>query len=142
MSSIRLRYVVQVPASKPCDQCAKSHVVYEWALLDGTRIAHPEEGDVFFSVPHDGACTTWDNCEGRHLFVIVPEGHWWNIDGRASNCTMKDDRTHRCWVRHGDPTRPETLHVDKNGDTCSAGAGSILAGDYHGFLHNGQLVKC
>lgn len=22
------------------------------------------------------------------------------------------------------------------------GAGSILSGDYHGFLHNGELVSC
>jgi len=63
------------------------------------------------------------------------------IDSRASNCTMPDDNAHRCWVRHG---RPEdgTLHVDKNGLTCAAGGGSILAGNYHGFLHHGHLVEC
>jgi len=48
---------------------------------------------------------------------------------------------HRCWVRHG---RPEdgTLHVDKNGVTCAAGAGSIVAGNFHGFLHGGFLTSC
>jgi hypothetical protein len=51
---------------------------------------------------------------------------------------MKDDNIHRCWVRHG---RPEdgTLHVDKAGNTCRAGAGSIDTGKWHGFLHNGEL---
>lgn len=86
--------------------------------------------------PEEGARTGPD---GRYLIVICPNGQQWTVDGRASNCTMRDDETHRCWVRHG---RPEdgTLHVDKNGHTCAAGAGSILAGDYHGFLHNGWLT--
>lgn len=59
----------------------------------------------------------------------------------ARNCTMPDDTTHKCWVRHG---RPEdgSLHVDKNGHTCGAGAGSIDTGKWHGFLHNGELVEC
>lgn len=48
-----------------------------------------------------------------------------------------DARPHKCWVRHGEP--PD-LHVDKAGVTCNAGAGSILSGDYHGFLHNGFLT--
>lgn len=63
------------------------------------------------------------------------------IDGRASNCTMPDDNVHKCWVRHG---RPEdgTLHVDKNGNTCAAGAGSIATPNFHGFLHNGDLSAC
>ena len=51
---------------------------------------------------------------------------------------MPGDDVHRCWVRHG---RPEdgTLHVDKNGQTCAAGAGSIQTHNWHGFLHNGVL---
>jgi len=78
--------------------------------------------------------------DGRSLVVKTPGGEWM-IDSRASNCTMPDDNAHRCWVRHG---RPEdgTLHVDKNGLTCAAGGGSILAGNYHGFLHHGHLVEC
>jgi hypothetical protein len=80
----------------------------------------------------------WDNGTEPPLMCKTPGGEW-NIDGRASNCTMKEERTHRCWVRHG---TPPNLHVDKNGHTCGAGAGSILSGNYHGFLHNGQLVQC
>lgn len=76
--------------------------------------------------------------DGRVLIVVTPGGHW-EIDSRASNCTMPTDNEHRCWVRHG---RPEdgSLHVDKNGHTCAAGAGSIICGNYHGFLHNGFLT--
>jgi len=76
--------------------------------------------------------------DGRCLVVKTPDGHDWMVDARCSNCTLPDDDEHFCWVRHG---RPEdgTLHVDKNGKTCSAGAGSIATGKWHGFLHNGYL---
>lgn len=94
----------------------------------------------------------------RGLFCVCPDGHHWFIDGRASNCGSPcakcqvkyrdhkaadhsyEDSTpaHRCWVRSG---RPEdgTLHVDKNGLTCDAGAGSIQTSSWHGFLHHGLL---
>jgi hypothetical protein len=77
--------------------------------------------------------------DGRCLIVKCPDGHDWMIDSRASNCTRRDDNEHHCWVRHG---RPEdgTLHVDKNGNTCAAGAGSILTPKWHGFLRNGYLT--
>lgn len=81
----------------------------------------------------------WDNHKGPHLHAILPNGYGWNIDSRASNCTKPEDRTHRCWVRHGEVPN---IHVDKNGHTCSAGAGSIIGGDWHGFLHHGQFNKC
>lgn len=79
----------------------------------------------------------WDNHIGAHLTVVLPNGREWNIDARASNCTIPDDRLHRCWVRHG--LAPE-ITVDKSGHTCSAGGGSILIEDYHGFLRNGHLT--
>lgn len=72
--------------------------------------------------------------DGRSLMVKCPGGGEWNIDSRASNCTMPDDSEHRCWVRHGEPP---AITVDKNGLTCAAGAGSIQAGGYHGFLRGG-----
>jgi hypothetical protein len=61
------------------------------------------------------------------------------IDSRASNCTLPNDREHKCWIRHG---TPPDLTVDKNGKTCAAGAGSIQLGNYHGFLRNGHLEEC
>lgn len=77
----------------------------------------------------------------RSLVVKCPDGHDWMIDARASNCGSPKDDTHHCWVRHG---RPEdgTLHVDKAGNTCTAGAGSIQTPKWHGFLHGGHLTNC
>lgn len=76
--------------------------------------------------------------DGICLMVRLPNGHDWAVDSRASNCT-RPDAPHQCWIRHGDP-RIEPITVDKSGDTCAAGAGSILSGDYHGFLINGILT--
>ncbi len=75
----------------------------------------------------------------RSLVVRCPDGHDWHVDARASNCTMKEENTHHCWVRHGQP-EDGTLHVDKAGHTCAAGAGSIDTGKWHGFLHGGELT--
>lgn len=87
----------------------------------------------------------WKGADGIGLVVICPDGRDHHNDMRASNCTRHDDdpdyTRHKCWVRHGDPRAvPSTLTVDKNGETCQAGAGSILTLDWHGFIRNGQLV--
>lgn len=76
--------------------------------------------------------------DGLCLMCRCPNGHDWMVDSEASNCTRPGE-PHQCWVRHGDP-RSEPVTVDKNGDTCAAGAGSIQASDYHGFLQNGVLT--
>lgn len=81
----------------------------------------------------------WDNHKGAHLMAVLPNGTEWNIDSRASNCTMKEDKNHRCWCRKGNP-ETEPVTVDKNGNTCQAGGGSILVDDYHGFLRNGKFT--
>lgn len=91
--------------------------------------------------------------DGIALHAVCPNGRHWHVDGQASNCTLPQQvpvpgkpgwttfvRNHYCWVRHGDPKHPSTLHVDKAGVTCAAGAGSIVAGDYHGFLHYGGFT--
>ena len=82
--------------------------------------------------------SSFEGPDGRHLIVMLPNGREWAVDGRANNCTKPDDAIHRCWIRHGEP--PD-ITVDKRGNTCSAGAGSIQAGDYHGFLRAGHLVQ-
>lgn len=79
--------------------------------------------------------------DGRSLVVRMPDGSDWMIDSRARNCTLRDDDIHFCWVRHGKP-EDGTLHVDKSGHTCAAGAGSIDTGKWHGFLHGGELRSC
>ncbi|ODS99807.1 MAG: hypothetical protein ABS52_19550 [Gemmatimonadetes bacterium SCN 70-22] len=101
----------------------------------------------------------WRGPDGICLMVKTPGGDWL-VDGQASNCTRPQEvsvpppegregtgwyrfeRSHYCWVRHGDPRQPATLHVDKNGNTCQAGAGSIVIGGWHGFLHHGHLTPC
>lgn len=102
----------------------------------------PEPGDVYRIDWHDaGECPYWDNCNGTHVYAILPNGHTWDVDGRASNCTMPQERTHRCWVQTGS-LEDGSLHVDKNGHTCAAGAGSIAVTGYHGFLHGFTWMGC
>lgn len=79
--------------------------------------------------------------DGRVLVCVLPDNHHWIIDSRCNNCGSPDDDQHWCWCRHGSP-EDGSLHVDKNGLTCSAGAGSIQSGNWHGYLHNGQLEQC
>jgi hypothetical protein len=107
-----------------------------WTLPNGelTTVKRPPDGAMYFA--------WWEKDNPRFaptgpLYVICPGGAPWNIDGRASNCTMPNDNEHRCWIRHGEPP---VITVDKNGNTCNAGAGSIQAGDYHGFLQNGLFT--
>lgn len=77
--------------------------------------------------------------DGKVYAVKLPNGRTWTIDSRASNCTLPQDDEHKCWVRHGSPPN---FTIDKNGHTCNAGAGSIVAGDWHGFLIDGELREC
>lgn len=81
--------------------------------------------------------------DGKSLWVKCPGGDDWGIDGVASNCTLPDDVTHRCWMRHG---TPPDITVDKTPEppfdhTCQAGGGSIATPRYHGFLTNGAFTK-
>ncbi len=102
-----------------------------------TRTGSPEIGDLFYRDYSD--YKIWDNETGPHLIAVCPGGQQWDIDSRASNCGMKEDRLHRCWVRHGEPP---LITVDKKGGlTCNAGAGSIKTSNWHGFLRNGQFMK-
>lgn len=106
--------------------------------LYNTDSGEPEPGDLFETDWHDpGHCPFWDNCSGVHLYAILPNGEHWDLHSRASNCTMKDDRTHRCWIVNG---TPPNLTVNKSGFTCAAGAGSIAVTGYHGFLTNGEFT--
>lgn len=95
-------------------------------------------GAMFWLTFADGHCAIHEPPCERHLCVVLPNGHWWVIDSRCSNCTKPEDQTHRCWVRHGEPPN---VTVDKDGETCAAGSGSILADGWHGFLRNGELVE-
>lgn len=138
------------PFPMKCDAC--DHVfdyagkierqVWTERLYD-TPSGKPEPGSAYWSDwmhNDDGSCPIWDNCGGPrgHLFVILPNGDHWNAYGRAQNCTLKDDRLHRCWVLSGSLEGGD-LTASKNGLTCSAGAGSIASEGWHGFLVKGEL---
>jgi hypothetical protein len=129
-----------------CQHCGKpappdhERQIFRKSIYNTTS-GDPEPGDMFYRKMHEPGekCISsgWTNCDGQHLYVVLPNGNHWDVDSRASNCTLKEETTHRCWCRHGEPPN---VHVDKNGNTCAAGAGSILSGNYHGFLHNGELT--
>lgn len=125
-----------------CDSCGKDfepiYFGFKWDTPSGTL----EPGCLYWEDLHDEK-HYWENHSGPILMAVLPNGNHWGIDSRASNCTMKQNRTHRCWVRHYTYLTAEgtDIHVDKNGETCSAGAGSILSGDYHGFLHHGHFSQ-
>lgn len=133
-----------------CERCGapidpKASMSMGWHRRYNTVSGKPEPGDIFFLERHkpgEWCYAGWTNCDGMHLHAICPNGQHWDIDSRASNCTLKDETTHRCWVRHGDPRKGELVHVDKAGHTCAAGAGSIVAGDFHGWLHSGFFTAC
>lgn len=120
-----------------------------YVTADGT-LCIPDDRQIPGTVPTALPGAMWDawwmgshsrGPDGICLAVLLPNRRTWLVDSRASNCTMPDDNVHKCWVRHGDPrTEPHLLTIDKDGVSCSAGAGSIQADDYHGFLHNGALT--
>ena len=83
-------------------------------------------------------CPYWDNCDGRHVLVVCPDDEIIDLSCRASNCDRLEDRTHRCWCIHG--TLPD-ITVDKDGDSCGSGAGSIQTGGWHGFIRHGRLLE-
>lgn len=125
---------------KVCEDCGEpvpstaTRQIFNHRLYD-TPSGRPERGSIWWAhwMPVNWE---WDNKTDYFLYAMCPDGSEWNIDGRASNCGMKNDRSHRCWVRHGDP-ETGNIHVDKAGVTCNAGAGSIQTPSWHGFLHNG-----
>lgn len=116
---------------------ASCHTLYD------TESGELEPGCMWWNtrqLHENGVCTFngWTNCDGRHLMVMLPNRISWDVDSRANNCDKPDDTTHRCWVREGNP-ETEPVTAGKQGNTCTAGAGSIAAGDYHGFLVDGVL---
>lgn len=132
-----------------------------YATPDKSWIGMPRVGDCYYadwygcSDREGGVCVHgWTNCSGRHVIIHVPdpggvsrpgyeEGHWWDVNGRASNCGLPEDTLHRCWIAHGTPEAAD-LHVDKSPEagetTCNAGGGSLDTGRWHGHCHNGELT--
>lgn len=89
---------------------------------------------------------TWENETEPHLMVRCPNSATdptdcrdWDVDSQCANCTLPDDNTHRCWVRHGEVPN---ITVNKDGHSCAAGKGSILLPGWHGMLTDGKLTQC
>ena len=141
----------ELPEARLTADCACGFHFADWDTGHGTpryrRLDTSEEirgslppGALYVAQPmkrQDG----WEykGADGLNVVCVTPAGHWY-IDARCSNCTLPQDVVHRCWVRHG--TVGGMIHVDKNGNTCAAGAGSIAQTGFHGFLHNGELYDC
>jgi hypothetical protein len=109
-------------------------------MTEGPRPAGPDDWDhpdLVKTSPDAKRSPSHTFADGPHLCVTVPGPGFWNIDSRAANCSKPFDYQHRCWVRHGEPP---AITVDKAGDTCSPGAGSIGCGQFHGFLRDGVLT--
>lgn len=124
------------PPSAP-EKNAAGNIVCRFRETFDWDTERPQPGDMFYITFAAGHCSEHEPPCERHLQVVCPDGSWWDIDGRANNCTLKDDKAHRCWVRHGDPPK---VTVDKRGVTCGAGAGSIQTAKYHGFLKDGVFI--
>jgi hypothetical protein len=134
---------ISPPASSYTDDDRHVSVVHRQIhreRLYDTASGRPELGDIWEQPWYHEHFCQWSNCDGRHLVCLLPDGHEWQMTGRANNCTMRDDGTHRCWVVHEES--PGVFHVDKGGHTCAAGAGSIATATWHGFLVHGELVSC
>lgn len=124
-----------------CDHCgaiAEESVIKQVFRdrLYNTESGSPEPGDLYY-VGWYPETMYFDNHKGPMLMGVCPDGSEWNLDSRASNCGSPEDKVHRCWVKHGSP-EDGTIHVDKNGLTCNAGAGSIQTRSWHGYLHSGE----
>jgi hypothetical protein len=147
MSSAKCFLVVPTGVTKEqacCDDPSHgTHTVPEYKRVDTgeTKFSWPGAfgpGAVFIVQHEPGMCySNWSNCDGKHIEVVCPDGTFWDASSRASNCTMKQDTLHRCWVLHGEAPN---LTADKNGLTCKAGAGSIQTPSWHGFMRNGVLA--
>lgn len=120
----------------------------EWQLKVDPEYCRVDDAEIVYTLQNAPAGAMWNadwmetiqdeplGPDGKYL-VVRTHGGDWEIDGRARNCTRPDDNVHKCWVRHG---VPPNITVNKNGNTCNAGAGSIIVGGYHGFLRNGELT--
>ncbi len=88
-----------------------------------------DPGSMWYITAHKpDECKHWDDCDGKHLIVVLPDGDHLDIDRRASNCTTPNDRMHRCWKKTGEP---ENLTVYP----------SLVGKTWHGYLGNGELTS-
>ncbi len=125
----------------------KSKVPCYLVQITGSHSPFDEHGisRPFYCVVETGEVKLWEDLAPGAMAVDdmgprvkLPDGETWYIDSRAANCGLPKDNVHKCWVRHGEPPK---LTVNKKGNTCKAGMGSIQTKNYHGFLRNGVLEE-
>lgn len=128
-----------------CEACPRPFAENDYRQVNQERLhsGHPSgELYTFHSAPIGAMwdaywMSGWKGPDGICLVVKTPGGDWM-VDGPCSNCTRVGE-PHLCWPRKGDP-RQNQVDVRKiHGDTCSAGAGSIIIGGWHGFLEDNFL---
>ncbi len=148
-------YVMETPHIDHADprwpaKCACGYVFKDtdhWQMFGSSLYRRADTGEVLEQrkappgAMYDATWLPTKGPDGIALTVALPPDGGddvWCIDSRCSNCTRPNEQ-HYCWIRHGDP-RTAIVTVDKAGDTCSAGAGSIQSSRWHGFLRDGVLV--
>lgn len=131
---IKLFLIEDAGVNLPPDENGIGHRVYR-RIDTGEEISSPlPAGACFYSTENYYR----KGRDGRALIVVLPNGHWWNVHSKASNCKKPDDLDHYCWCLHGEA--PECTADTNCADWCGAGGGSIQMGDYHGHLQKGYLI--
>lgn len=111
--------------------------------VKGQLIGSTVPGDWYYLDEHSDrpeACPyRWDDCDGFHLWVVLPNGCAHCLDWRASNCGAPNDRRHRCWKRNGE--MPNVTHSPGCPGSCSIPCDHVPSrGRWHGYLRNGELA--
>lgn len=129
-----------------CDECDYLFKPDDPFQLHGAQLYRRSDNGEITTIREAPAGALWyadwmhrKGPDGHCLMAKVPGGGEWMIDGQASNCDKPNDKEHYCWVRHGEVPN---ITVDKRGNTCNAGAGSIQTHNWHGHLVNGVFREC
>lgn len=114
---------------------------------DGIHLMVKLPNDHEWSVDHhasncDSPCKNCKQPRSIHKYDRCPGYEDMNHnDKQYRKQSFVDTRPeHSCWVRHGDP-KTGIVTVDKNGNSCGAGAGGIRYDDLYMFLRDGYIVN-
>ncbi len=88
-----------------------------------------DPGSMWYITAHKpDECKHWDDCDGKHLIVVLPDGVHFDTDMRATQCRTREDRVKRCWRKSGEPPN---ITMEP----------SIMSDTWHGYLGNGELTS-
>ena len=86
-----------------CDHCDYAFTESDPHQLYARRLYKRSDTDDLTTIEEAPPGAMWDatwfndwraGADGKSIMVRCPDGHDWFVDGRASNCTMKDDDEH------------------------------------------------